>query len=86
VDFLIVFVGAAAAYLLSLPAGYKVERSIVIAKPFPEVFDFIVDFKNWNAWSPWMLHETTAKTRTTNSAEAGGIHTWGMATKLAQAN
>jgi predicted transcriptional regulator YdeE/uncharacterized protein YndB with AHSA1/START domain len=71
-----VVIAGAVVYLKSLPAGYKVVRSIVIAKPLPEVFDYIVDFKHWNAWSPWMLHEPNAKSTTTNGAVVGGVHTW----------
>ena len=72
---LIVVVGVV-AYLLSLPKNYTVTRSIVIAKPLPEVFDYIVDFNNWNAWSPWMLHEPEAETRTFDGAAERGVHRW----------
>jgi DNA gyrase inhibitor GyrI len=73
---LLVVAAGALAYLLSLPKGYTVKRSIVIAKPLPEVFDYIVDFNNWNAWSPWLLHEPDAPTRTFDGAAERGVHRW----------
>lgn len=72
---LIVMVGLL-AYLLSFPKAYTVKRSIVIAKPLHEVFAYVVDLHHWDAWSPWMLQEPTAKTTTTNGAQVGGVHTW----------
>jgi predicted transcriptional regulator YdeE len=73
---LILMVGAVLVYLFSLPKGYTVTRSMVIAKPVHEVFDFIVDFNHWHRWSPWLLQEPTAATATTNGAEVGGTHAW----------
>ncbi len=67
---------AVLAYLLSLPAGYSVSRSIVIAKPLPEVFAYVRDFSNWTAWSPWSLHEPNHQMTLDRPTEVGGLYTW----------
>ncbi len=63
-------------YLLSLPAAYTVTRSIVIAKPMPEVFAYVRDFSNWTAWSPWALHEPGHTVTINNPNELGGTYAW----------
>ena len=73
---LLLIVLAVFVYLLSLPAGYTVSRSIVIAKPLPEVFAYVRDFSNWTAWSPWALHEPDVKVTLSHPTEVGGIYAW----------
>ncbi|MDI9335384.1 MAG: SRPBCC family protein [Cytophagales bacterium] len=63
-------------YLLSLPASYTVTRKIVIAKPIAEVFAYVRDFSNWPAWSPWTLHEPSAKVALDRPTEVGGTYAW----------
>jgi len=38
---------------LIAPKTYQVERSIIINKPLPDVFDYLKHIKNQNYWSPW---------------------------------
>jgi predicted transcriptional regulator YdeE len=63
-------------YALSLPAGYTVTRSIVIAKPKDTVFAYLRDLNNWTAWSPWALHEPDVKIAITNPTAVGGTYAW----------
>lgn len=42
-----------------MPA-YQVTRRIDIAKPLPEVKAYLQDFRNWPAWSPWLIQEPDA--------------------------
>jgi predicted transcriptional regulator YdeE len=73
---LLLLVVSVLAYLLSFSKHYTVTRSIVIAKSTSEVFEYIVDFNNWYKWSPWLLHEPDAQTRTVDGTEVGGVHRW----------
>lgn len=36
---------------------FIVERKIVVEKPLQEVFAIVRDFKQWPAWSPWLIQE-----------------------------
>ncbi|MCD2260828.1 SRPBCC family protein [Psychroserpens luteolus] len=38
---------------LIAPKHYKVDRSIIIDKPLPEVFNYLKHIKNQDHWSPW---------------------------------
>lgn len=38
---------------LVAPKEFLVERSIIINKPLPEVFDYLKYIKNQDYWSPW---------------------------------
>ncbi|WP_298894189.1 SRPBCC family protein [uncultured Psychroserpens sp.] len=38
---------------LIAPKHYEVNRSIIIDKPLPEVFNYLKHIKNQNHWSPW---------------------------------
>jgi DNA gyrase inhibitor GyrI len=40
---------------------FSVRKSIRIAAPAQQVYDLVRDFKNWPAWSPWLIAEPTAK-------------------------
>ena len=44
-------------YLSRLKGEYEVKRSILIQKKAKVIFDKICDFKTWNEWSPWLIHE-----------------------------
>jgi len=49
-----------AGYLASLDGRYQVDRSIVIKREPQQVFDRVRDFRGWQEWSPWLLHEPDA--------------------------
>lgn len=38
---------------LIAPKKYKVERSIIIHRPLPEVFEYLKYIRNQDHWSPW---------------------------------
>ena len=38
---------------LIAPKHYAVQRSIIINRPLPEVFNYLKHIKNQNHWSPW---------------------------------
>ncbi|AWB65748.1 hypothetical protein C2869_04530 [Saccharobesus litoralis] len=37
--------------------SFSLDRSIEIAKPIEEVFQFVADFNNWRSWSAWIIQE-----------------------------
>lgn len=60
-----------------LPANYSVERSTTVQAPKELVFKQVVDFKNWEQWSPWLAMDSTM---TFNYGEqtkgAGATYSW----------
>ena len=43
------------------PSGFRVTRSITIAAPPDAVFPQVNELKKWEAWSPWVKLDPTAK-------------------------
>ena len=64
-------------YLSRLKGEYEVTRSILIQKKAKVIFAKICDFKTWNEWSPWLIHEP--KTQIVYSKDCqkeGGHYNW----------
>jgi hypothetical protein len=55
----LILVGAFIILNAFLPAKYEVERSVNINAPKEIVFEQVVDFKNWEQWSPWLAMDST---------------------------
>jgi predicted transcriptional regulator YdeE len=56
---------------------FQIKREIIIAKSASEVFQIISNMLLWNAWSPWMHCEPTAKTEFSgNPYQVGQSQTW----------
>jgi len=65
--------------LLSLiaPKTYDVQRSIEIARPKQEVFDYLRSLKKMDEWSPWAKKDPNmVKTFTGTDGEPGCISHW----------
>lgn len=59
-----------------MPA-YNVERTILIHKPIDEVHAVLKDFRQWPAWSPWLIMEPAAKLDySANQGKVGSSYTW----------
>jgi uncharacterized protein YndB with AHSA1/START domain len=43
------------------PDSFRVERSVSVKAPPERVFEFIHDFKRWDAWSPWEKKDPAMK-------------------------
>ncbi|MCK0131952.1 SRPBCC family protein [Flavobacteriaceae bacterium F08102] len=73
---LLLFVGTS-IYVATLDKKYKVERTKIIAAPIEVVFDQLIDFKKWPAWSPWIEQEPSATlTYGTKSIGEGASYRW----------
>lgn len=51
----------AAIGLLFFPSHIHLERKIIINQQQKVVYDYVLDLKNWNDWSPWYEVDTAAK-------------------------
>jgi hypothetical protein len=63
-----------------LPKTYTVERSVTIAKPKAEVFEYIKHVQNQNIWGPWIKQDPGVKldTRGTDGT-VGFVSIWDSA-------
>jgi hypothetical protein len=69
-------VAGAIIYLLTLPKTYQVQRSITIARPVAAVFEQVHDFRLWDAWSPWLLHDRACQSVIERPLDVGGSSAW----------
>jgi effector-binding domain-containing protein len=56
---LLVLIVAGAIFVATRPNDYDVVRSKVIKAPIDVVFNNINDYRNWEAWGPWMEEDST---------------------------
>lgn len=60
-----------------LPKDFKIEHSVVIAKPKSEVFAYLKLMQNDKNWSPWIKLDPEMKTELKgNDGEIGAIVSW----------
>ena len=57
----VAIVGLFILLALIAPKKYQVNRSIVINKPLPEVFQYLKHIKNQDDWSPWKKKDSNMK-------------------------
>ena len=73
---LIVFIGVA-IYIAVQPNSFEVKRERIINAPASVIYDNVIDFKNWEAWSSWV--EKDPSTEITLGKQTKGIngsYTW----------
>ena len=68
---LLVVLVAVTALIATRPDTYAVERSAVVAAPPDVVFDYVNDFREWEAWSPF--EKMDPRMRKTFSGPASGV-------------
>lgn len=49
----LILLAALAAFAVTRPDQFRVERSMAIDAATAKIYPFIADFHNWRAWSPW---------------------------------
>lgn len=47
----------AGLWLMRLPAGYRVERTQQFARTRQAMQAYVLDYRRWQDWSPWLLHD-----------------------------
>ncbi len=69
--------GAIVGIAATKPDDFRVERSVTINAPADEIFGYINDLKQWDAWSPWAKRDPAMK-KTLSGAESGkgAIYEW----------
>jgi len=55
-----------------MPKQYKIEKTVIISKPLPEVRERIIDLENYSKWNPWQQMDPAAQKRITGRAGAPG--------------
>ena len=74
---LLVVLVAGAIYVATRPNDFELSRSKVIKAPTSVIFKNISDFKNWEAWNPWMEKDSTIiATYPDQTAGIGGSYSW----------
>ena len=73
---LILFIGGA-IYIAVQPNSYEVVRSRTMEVPAAIIYDNVIDYRNWEAWSPWIEKEPDLKiTYSEKTKGVGGSHSW----------
>lgn len=58
-------------WLWRQPGEYSVERKQVFAQSPQALYDYILDYRSWSQWSPWVLHD--AQTQLSYFGAAGQV-------------
>jgi hypothetical protein len=77
--FYILLIVVAVIFILSLiaPKTYDVNRSVVIARPKKEVFEYLKFLKNMDYWSPWAKKDPNMEKKFTGTdGEVGAVSYW----------
>lgn len=68
---------ALAIYIAVQPNSFKVSREHVMEAPASVAYNNVVDFQNWEAWSPWIEKDpNTSITLGENTLGVGGNYSW----------
>ncbi|RMF70984.1 MAG: hypothetical protein D6738_14935, partial [Acidobacteria bacterium] len=74
VAILVVAVIGLALYATTLPAGYAVERSVVIAADPALVREYAADLARWDDWTPWKEIDPTIEVTLGERTRGVGAH------------
>ncbi len=74
---LLIFIIGGAIYVAVQPNSFNVTRTRTIQAPAAVVYNNIIDFKNWEAWSSWAeADEEMVITLPENTQGVGGSYQW----------
>ncbi len=64
-------------YIAVQPNSFEVKRSLTIDAPAQVIYDNVIDFKNWEAWSSWIERDPeTVITLGEQTKGIGGNYSW----------
>ncbi len=73
---LIAIIGTA-IYIAVQPNSFEVIRTRTIKAPASVIYIHVIDFKNWEAWSPWVERESSTQITLGEETEGiGGSYNW----------
>lgn len=74
---LAVVVVALAAFVVTRPADFRIERSVRIKATPEAIYPLIADFHNWRSWSPFEEMDPAMKRDYSGAASGlGAVYTW----------
>lgn len=74
---LLILIIGSCTYIAVQPNNYEVVRNRTINAPAAVIYNNVIDFKNWEAWSPWVEKEaTTVITLPENTIGVDGSMSW----------
>lgn len=74
---LLVLIIIGAIYVAVQPSEFKVERTRTIKAPATVIYNNVIDFKNWEAWSSWAEADSEMKiTLPDQTKGVGGSYSW----------
>ncbi|MCO4823018.1 MAG: SRPBCC family protein [Flavobacteriaceae bacterium] len=74
---LLILIIGTSIYIAVQPNSYEVTRSRTINAPAAVIYNNVIDFKNWEAWSAWVeAHPETVITLADQTEGVGGSYTW----------
>ncbi len=63
--------------IVTRPAAFAIERSVLIQAPAAGIFSHLVEFRAWAAWSPWEgMDPKSQRIFSTPSAGLGATYRW----------
>lgn len=74
---LLILIIGISIYIAVQPNSYEVTRERIIEAPSAIIYDNLIDFKNWESWSPWLEKNPNSKVtypQLTNGV--GGSFSW----------
>ncbi len=74
---ILIFVIGLAIYIGVQPNSFEVNRSRTIEAPAAVIYDNVIDYRNWEAWSAWVEKEPDLKISYPEQTEGvGGHYSW----------
>lgn len=72
----LIILGIGTVLSLMGPKEFKTSRTAVIKAPVSMVYNNVIDFNNWEAWSPWASKDTTMVTTVKGAPGVGSSMSW----------
>ncbi|TYB79541.1 SRPBCC family protein [Bizionia myxarmorum] len=75
--FLLILIIGASIYIAVQPNDFNVTRTRTVAAPAQVVYNRVIDFKNWESWSPWIDKDSETKIELVDStSNLNGTYSW----------